>query len=153
MRCLIERRALVEEVFGEGFDALLARLQPGRAAVGFALAGRSYLESGHYREAERAFTEAEARGGDAADLRRQAAYARGMRAYLAGDYGESVAQLTIWAREATPADSFLAKLAHAALSRLDRLAQGSERAAVLRAATALVERLTGLRAGAEAKAG
>jgi len=153
MRCLIEHRPLVEEVFGESLDALLARLQPGRATRGFALAGRSYLESGHYGEAERAFAEAEARGGDAAELRRHAAYARGMRAYLAGDYGESVAQLGAWAREATPAESFLAGLAHAALSRLDRLVQGSERATILRASSALVERLTGLRAAAEAKAG
>jgi len=153
MRCLIENRALVEEVFGEAFDALLGRLQPGRAARGFGLAGRSYLESGHYAEAERVFAEAEARGGDAAELRRQAAYARGMRAYLAGEYGRSVDELGVWARGATPADTFLARLAHSALSRLDRLVQGSERAAILRASAALVERLSGLRAVPEAKAG
>jgi hypothetical protein len=71
-----------------------------------------------------------------------------MRAYLAGDYGESVAQLAAWAREATPAEAFLAGQAHAALSKLDRLVQGSERAAILRASRALVERLSGLRAAA-----
>jgi len=153
MRCLIEHRELVEEVFGEGLDAFLTRLLPGRAARGFALAGGSYLESGHYAEAERVFAEAEARGGNAAELHRQAAYARGMRAYLAGDYGESVAQLTAWAREATPAEALLARLAHSALSRLDRLVQGNERASILRGARALVERLSGLRAAGEAKAG
>jgi hypothetical protein len=152
MRCLIEHRELVEEVFGESLDALLARLQRGRAASAFALAGRSYLESGHYEEAEAAFAEAESRGGDAAELRRGAAYARGMRAYLAGDYGESVAQLGLWARDATPSDSFLAGLAHAALSKLDRLVSGSDRAAILRPAGALVERLTGLRGAASAPA-
>jgi hypothetical protein len=146
MRCLIEQRELAEEVFGESLDALLGRLQRGRAAEGFALAGRSYLESGHYGEAERAFAEAESRGGDAAELRRLAACARGMRAYLAGEYAESVAQLGAWARGATPAESFLAGQAHAALSKLDRLVQGGERAAILRASAALVERLSGLRA-------
>jgi len=146
MRCLIEHRELAEEVFGEDLDALLGRLQRGRAAEGFALAGRSYLESGHYVEAERAFADAEARGGDAAELCRLAAYARGMRAYLAGDYGESVAQLAVWARGATAAEAFLARLAHAALSKLERLVQGSERAAILRASGAIVERLNALRA-------
>jgi hypothetical protein len=152
MRCLIEHRELVEEVFGESLDALLARLQRGRADRAFVLAGRSYLESGHYEEAEQAFAEAEARGGDAAELRRGAAYARGMRAYLAGNYAESVAQLGVWVRDATPAESFLAGLAQAALSKLDRLVPGSDRAAILRPAGALVERLTGLRAAAAAPA-
>jgi hypothetical protein len=145
MRCLIEHRDLVEEVFGEDLDALLAKLHRGAAARGFALAGRSYLESGHYREAERAFAEAAARGGDRDDLERQAAYARGMRGYLAGDYAESIAQLETWARGATPQDAFLAGLAHAALSKLDRLVAGGERAGLLRPATALVERLAALR--------
>ena len=145
MRCLIEQRELVEEVFGEELDALLARLQRGRAAEGFALAGRSYLESGHYAEAERAFAEAEERGGNAAELRRLAAYARGMRAYLGGDYAESVAQLAAWARGAGSDEAFLAGLAHAALSKLERLVQGSERAAVLRGSAAIVERLSALR--------
>jgi hypothetical protein len=150
MRCLIEHRELVEEVFGEDLDALLGRLQRGRADRAFALAAGSYLESGHYEEAERAFAEAESRGGDAAELRRGAAYARGMRAYLAGSYAESVAQLAVWARDATPAESFLAGLAQAALSKLDRLVPGSDRSAVLRPAGALVERLSGLRAAAAA---
>jgi hypothetical protein len=150
MRCLIEQRELVEEVFGESLDALLSRLQRGDPSRAFALAGVSYLESGHYAEAERAFREAERRGGPAAELERQAAYARGMRAYLAGSYAESVVQLACWAREATPAESFLAGLAHAALSKLDRLVQGSDRAQTLRAAAALVERLGALRAPAAA---
>jgi hypothetical protein len=146
MRCLIEQAELAEEVFGEDLDALLSRLQGGDASRAFALAGVSYLESGHFVEAERAFLEAERRGGDAAELGRQAAYARGMRAYLEGNYPESVAQLAIWASRATPAESFLAGLAQAALSKLDRLVQGRERSATLGTAAALVERLSGLRA-------
>lgn len=152
LRCLIEHPQLVEEAFGQGLDGLLARLQHGDAARSFELAGRSYLESGHYAEAERAFAESTRRGGDAGEMERQAAYARGMRAYLSGDYARSVAQLGDWARAATPADGFLAGLAHAALSKLDRLVQGNERAAVLRPAAALVERLTALRAPAAAAA-
>jgi len=150
LRCLIEHPELVEEAFGEGLDALLATLQRGDAARGFELAGRSYLESGHYAEAERAFAEAERRGGDVGEMERQAAYARGMRAYLSGDYAQSVEQLGVWAREATAAEGFLAGLAHAALSKLDRVVQASERTEVLRPAAALVERLTALRAPAPA---
>jgi hypothetical protein len=146
MRCLIEHRALVEDVFAESVEALFARLHRGEASRGFALAGRSYLESGHYEEAERAFASAASRGGDAAELARHSAYARGMRAYLAGDYAASVAQLGAWTRGATAGDSFLAGLAHAALSKLDRLVQGAERAPVLASAAALVERLAALRA-------
>jgi tetratricopeptide (TPR) repeat protein len=152
MRCLIEHPDLVEEAFGESLDGLLTRLQHGDAARGFELAGRAYLESGHYAEAERAFAEAARRGGDAALMERQAAYARGMRAYLSGDYARSVEQLEVWASQATAADAFLAGLAHAAVSRLDRLLQANERAEVLPPAGALVERLSALRAPAAAPA-
>ena len=152
MRCLIEQRELVEEVFGESVEALFARLHRGDPSRGFTLAGQSYLESGHYEEAEHAFGAAEVRGGDAAELSRHAAYARGMRAYLAGDYAESVAQLGAWTPGVEARDAFLAGLAHAALSKLDRLVQGRERAEILRAAGALVERLTALRAPGAAPA-
>ena len=150
LRCLLERPDLVREAFGENVDELLARLQGGDRAKSFELAGRSYLESGHYAEADRAFAEAVTRGGDAAELERQRAYARGMRAYLSGDYPLSVAQLGHWARALGPADGSLAGLAHAALSKLDRLVHGSERAEVLGPAAALVERLSAHRAPAAA---
>ena len=152
VRCLIEQPGLVEEAFGESLEALLSRLQQADAARSFELAGRSYLESGHYDEAERVFAEATRRGGDAAEMERNAAYARGMRAYLAGDYAESVAQLERWVRGAPAADVFLAGLAHAAVSKLERLVQGSGRAATLRAAGELAGRLASLRGQAQAGA-
>ena len=152
MRALVEHRVAVEEVFGE-LVALFAELHAGRPAQGFALAGRSYLESGHYPLAEAAFAEAAGHGGDAAELEREGAYARGMRAYLAGDYAESVAQLERWARGARTGDDFLAGLAHAALSKLERLVQGGDRAATLRAAGELATRLAGLRGPAQAGTG
>jgi hypothetical protein len=152
MRCLIEHPGLVQAAFAENLDAVLSKLQHGDAARSFALAGGSYLESGHYGEAEQAFAEATRRGGDAAEMERQASYARGMRAYLSGDYEQSVAQLGVWARAATSADAFLAGLALAALSKLDRLVQGSGRSALLRSAAALVERLSALRVPAAAEA-
>jgi hypothetical protein len=93
------------------------------------------------------------RGGDAAELSRHAAYARGMRAYLAGDYAESLAQLGAWAPGVEARDAFLAGLAHAALSKLDRLVQGGERASLLAAAARLVERLGALRTPARAPRG
>ena len=150
MRCALEHRTAVEEVFGRGLEALLGELHGGQPARGFAIAGRSYLESGHYAEAEWAFAAAAKHGGDPRELGRQASYARGMRAYLAGDYAESVAQLDAWANGAAAADAFLAALAHAAVSKLDRLVQGRERAATLRAAGALTARLAGLRGADQA---
>ena len=152
MRSLIEQREAAEEVFGRPLEALLGELHERRPARGFALAGRSYLESGHYALAESAFAAAERLGGDARELARQAAYARGMRAYLAGDYAESVAQLDAWTRGAEAADVFLAGLAHAAVSKLERLVQGSGRDATLRAGGELAARLAGLRAPAQAGA-
>jgi len=152
MRSLIEHRAAVEECFGRALEDLFAELHAGRPAPGFALAGRSYLESGHYELAEGAFADAAQQGGDPQELGRQAAYARGMRAYLAGDYAESVAQLERWVRGAPAADVFLAGLAHAAVSKLERLVQGSGRAATLRAAGELAGRLASLRGQAQAGA-
>ena len=153
MRCLLEHRDAIEEVFARPLEALLGELHAGRPAQGFALAGRSYLESGHYDAAELAFVAAERQGGDAQGLRRGAAYARGMRAYLAGHYAESVAELDAWARGAEAGDDFLAGLAHAAVSKLERLVHGSGRAATLREARELARRLAELRGPAQTGAG
>ena len=152
MRCAIEHRDAVEQVFGRDLEALLGELHGGRPDRGFARAGLSYLESGHYAEAERAFASSATHGGDPEELGRQAAYARGMRAYLAGDYAESVAQLEVWARGAAAGEVFLAGLAHAAVSKLERLVQGGDRSAILRAAGNLVARLAGLRGVAQPSA-
>ena len=61
-RCLIENRADVEDVFESALDALLAQIH-GDAATGHRVAGRSYLASGYFAEAEAAFARALAGGG------------------------------------------------------------------------------------------
>ncbi len=147
-RCLIEKPELVEEVFTEGLDALLAGMH-GDAAAGYERAGHSYVASAYFEDAERCFAEAEARGGNSSALEPHLAYARGMKAYLAGDYGTSVAELERWAVGATPRDTDLAALAHTAVSTIDRLAVGEDRDRVVAAASALLERITVLRGGAQ----
>jgi hypothetical protein len=72
-----------------------------------------------------------------------------MKAYLAGDYGSSVAELERWAGGATPRDVDLAALAHNAVSKIDRLAVGGDRDRVVAAASALLERITVLRGGSQ----
>jgi tetratricopeptide (TPR) repeat protein len=143
-RYLLENRALVEDVFGEGIDALLDEIH-GEAAKGYALAGRSYLASGYYQEAKRAFAEALARGGERGEFEHLSAYARGMAAYLAGDYGQSVEWLGKWI-EATPeSDVTLAELAHAAVSKVGQLAPVDEKERITAAASSLLERLASAR--------
>ena len=146
VRYLIEHRDAVEAVFCEGLDALLARLY-GNAALGFAQAGRSYLASGYFEEAERMLAEAVARGGERETLEPLALYARGMAAYMKGEYTESVAQLERWTHCAEPGEAAQIGLAYAAVSKIDQLAQGGDHEPVIANAAALLERLSGLRPG------
>jgi tetratricopeptide (TPR) repeat protein len=143
-RFLIENRERVEEVFGMALDALLDWIH-GSAAAGYECAGRSYLVSGFFEDAERAFAEATARGGKRDELERLSAYARGMAAYLAGDYRRSVEWLGRWLDTAGDADALLADLAHAAVSRVGQLALGDDKQRVTAGAAALLERLAAVR--------
>jgi len=140
VRYLTESRELVEEVFGISLDTLLAEIA-GTAAAGFELAGRSYLDSGFYRRAERAFVAAIERGGEAEDLHRLLQYARGMGAYLAGDYAECVARLEEWFDGGEENEAALLDIARVAVSKIDQLAEGEGRERVTAQAAALVERL------------
>jgi tetratricopeptide (TPR) repeat protein len=145
-RFLIENRGAVEAVFVEGLDALLASVYDDPAA-GYALAGRSYLASGYFEDAERALCEATARGGASATLEPPTAYARGMAAYLKGDYAESVAQLERWASAGGTPERALLETAHTATSKIEQLEQSEDRERVVAAAARLLERLAGLRRG------
>ena len=147
-RCLIENQADVEEVFEVGFDALMTQIH-GDAATGHRVAGRSYLASGYFAEADAAFARAIAGGGSNEDARRLSAYARGMTAYLAGDYAASVERLGQWLAKAPAADAPLAGLAHAAVSKLPVLAQGDERARIVEEASRLLDGIARLRGAAE----
>jgi hypothetical protein len=143
-RYLIEHRDAVEAVFCEGLDAFLARVY-GDTAEGFALAGRSYLVSGYFEEAERTLAEAIARGGERPALEPLAFYARGMAAYMKGEYTESVAELECWTRCEECCEPAQVELAHTAISKIDQLAQGGEHEPVIPAASSLLERLSQLR--------
>jgi tetratricopeptide (TPR) repeat protein len=145
-RYLIEHRDAVEAVFCEGLDALLARVH-GDTAAGFAQAGRSYLASGYFEEAERMLAEAVARGGERSALEPPALYARGMAAYMKGEYTESVAQLERWSHCEELGEPAEIELAYTAVSKIDQLAQGGDHEPVIAAAASLLERLSGLRPG------
>ncbi len=139
-RYLVEQPALVAEVFGRPLDAILAELH-GDAAEGYGLAGGSYLDSGYYDAADRAFADAIARGGERERYEPLCAYALGMNAYLAGDYAASTVQLGRWLDAGSPGPPELRALARAAVSRIGQLAGGADRQQVVAGATALVERL------------
>ena len=147
-RCLIENRADVEAVFEEGLGALLALIH-GDAAAGHLVAGRSYLASGYFAEAEAAFEGARAGGGGGAELDRLSAYARGMTAYLAGDYASSVRCLSQWLDAAPSDDATLAALANAVVAKMGVLAQGEDRARIVADAGRLLEGVARFRAAAE----
>jgi hypothetical protein len=147
-RCLIENRVDVEDVFEQRLDALLAQIH-GDAATGHRVAGRSYLASGYFAEAEVAFARALAGGGRCDDAGRLSAYARGMTAYLAGDYVASVERLSQWLATAPSDDAPLAGLAHAAVVKLGVLVQGDERPRIVAEAAKLLEGIARLRGAAE----
>ena len=143
-RFLIERREAVEEVFPDGLEALLGRLY-GDTAAGLAIAGRSYLGSGYYAEAEAALVAAIEHGGDGDELEPAIAYARGMGAYLRSCYSDSVVELGRWAEHADEPEATLLDLATAAVAKVEDLAQGDGREATIAAARALLARLGDLR--------
>jgi tetratricopeptide (TPR) repeat protein len=136
-RFLIERRDNAEAVFVQGLDALLTELY-GDPAAGFDLAGRSYLESGYFDEAEGALAEA---------LEPPRAYARGMAAYLRGDYAATVEELASWADSEPDPEAPMVELAAGAVARLDQLAEGPDRKRIVSAAAALSARLAQWRVG------
>jgi len=150
-RFLIESRDLVDEVFEEGLDALLAHTY-GSTADGYSLAGRSYLESGYYKDADRVLSQAAERGGDPGELEPAIAYARGMDAYLRGDYRESIRQLDAWCEGSREPETRLLALVQTAFSKIDDLAQGEDREETLSASSALLERVSRLRGAGNAVA-
>jgi hypothetical protein len=146
-RCLIERRADVEAVFADGLPALLALIH-GDAATGHLVAGRSYLASGYFREAEAAFESARYGGGNHAEVERLSAYSRGMTAYLAGDYAASVASLSRWLDAAPDEDAGLAGLASEVVAKIGVLAQGEDGARIAADAGRLQDGIARLRGAA-----
>jgi hypothetical protein len=142
LRYMIEHPAVLEAVFGVPFDELLADLE-GDAGAAFARAGRSYLDSGFYREAEAAFVGAVDRGARDDELLPLMTYCRGMSDYLKGDYQGSVAQLRRWSESGIETAPELVEIARAAMSKVEQLVAGDATGGgpVAGAATALAARL------------
>jgi tetratricopeptide (TPR) repeat protein len=139
-RFLIERRETLEKLGPPGLDALLALIH-GNATAGYVVAGRSYLASGHYEAANRVLANALKCDGDPGEVTQLSAYAKGMSAYLAGDYAESLVGLGEWVEAGSAGDSSLGNLARAAVASLDRLIEGDDRAEVLTRAATLLEKI------------
>ena len=144
-RFLIERSEPVATVFGGGdLEALLTEVYRDPATA-YDCAGRSYLESGYFEEAEAALGNAIAHGGDAAVLEPLTAYARGMAAYLKSDYAGSITELSTWAETDPQPDSAMAERAAGAVAKVDQLVVGEGREAVIESAAVLGRRLADLR--------
>jgi len=133
-RYLIEQGDRIGRLYPAGLDALLEQMH-GEATEGYAAAAISYLDSAHFGHALGAL---EATGELAMvrpSLDRLACYARGMRAFLAGEYAESLEHLEAWLdAEPGPSEAAYASLAHSAISRIDHLIKDRalvERSAVL----------------------
>jgi hypothetical protein len=139
-RYLIENRERVDEVFDRPLDALFSEME-GSPAAGFEIAGRSYLESGFYDEAEGALTTAIELGCTEEGVERLSQYARGMAAYLAGNYSECVLRLSEWFDGRRADEEDLLEIARAAVSKIDQLAEGDDRDRVAGQAAALIERI------------
>jgi len=140
-RFLVEQPAIVEAVFGEPLDRVLAEIH-GDAAEGYALAARSYLESGYYSTADRTFAEAIERGGARKRLEPLRACAQGMNAYLVGDYRTTLERLRAWSHAGRPGGPELGSLALAAVSRLGQLVMGPDREPIGAAAESLARQLS-----------
>lgn len=151
-RYLVENASLAAEVFVEPFDRLLAEIH-GDAAEGYALAARSYLASGYFAEGHQALDEAMARAGERVDLRRLAAYAAGMAAYLGGEYEHALARLAEWLEARPPSEeSPFADLAWSAVARIHELVEGPKAEEITRRAAELARRLAPLSPRARAAA-
>ncbi len=143
VRCLLQRRALVDQTFRGGFDDLLAEMY-GDVASGLVEAARALLHSAYFVEATKVLREA-AREAKAprAEIDQLERYAEGMQAFLDGDYASSIAALEAWADLGGPVEvRRFARRAASALSRVGRLVDNdAEGAAIVDAAKQLQARL------------
>lgn len=141
-RHLIEARERVERVFERDLDTLFEDVYESTSEP-WALAGRSYVISGYFVEGGAALGGAIERGADSRSIEPWIAYARGMAAYMSGDYVSSIGDLEEWSGSRDDAAPALVEQACAAMSRIEHLVVGDERDALVVKAEALV---AGLRA-------
>jgi tetratricopeptide (TPR) repeat protein len=141
MRYLLENTELADEVLGESLDGFLTEIH-GDAVEAWALASRSYLQSGYFDEARGTLGEALARDPKRADLRHALAYADGMTAYLRGRYDHALRDLERWAADGpVTGEEPFRELALAAVTRLGPLAQGTGDERIGERVAALAQRL------------
>jgi len=140
LRCLLENRTRVEDVFGDPIDAVFAEIE-GSAAAGYEFVGRSYLDSGFYREAEKAFTLAIEHGSGKAEIEALARFACGMGAYLGREYEVCLAEIAASLDgNGEVADPFL-DTARRAVSSIAQLVDAERRERISATAAALLDRL------------
>jgi hypothetical protein len=139
-RFLLENDAPVCAAFESPLEAVLSQIY-GSAAAAYALAGRSYLESGYYAAAVEALERAAKEDADCSELAPLLAYARGMDAYVKRDYEASLAALSTWASSPDSGGAGRIRLARDALACIARLSEGEQRAQTATEAGALLARL------------
>lgn len=153
-RYLITHREEVESVYSEGLEKLLARLHD-HVLTAYLCAIRSQLESARFDEAIKLILEARAGSVDAGAPEEAAqqlpsleAYARGMHAFLRAEYEESTAMLAQWLEASgdSPDPGHVA-YARAALSRIPKLVDAADGAAVTAEAKEVAARLPGADGG------
>jgi hypothetical protein len=140
LRYLHENQTRVEEVFGGGIDDVFAEIE-GSAAAGHETVGRSYLASGFYREAAKAFTLAIERGEATTELEGMARFARGMGAYLDREYAVCVTQIDASLESADAIGDSLLDVARRAVASIDQLVDAEDRERIAPASAALLERI------------
>ena len=140
LRFLLENQTRTEEVLGGTIDAVFAEIE-GSAAAGYELVGRSYLDSGFYREAERAFALAIERGGETNEIERFARFARGMAAYFDREYEVFVTQISASLDGGEGVDGPLLDIARRAVASIDQLVDDDCRERIGAATAALLERI------------
>jgi tetratricopeptide (TPR) repeat protein len=140
-RFLLEQAERVAAVFPDGLDDLLTEIYGGPVEAR-AIAVHSYLESAHFDEALRAIDEVGSQAPSPEEFARLGSYAKGMKAFLSGDYEQSVRWLSQWL-DANPSDREAphAKLALSAISRIGRLLSDGDGKAIEEAAEALCQRI------------
>ncbi len=140
-RYLLENIELAGEVLGEPLDAFLTEAH-GDAVDAYALAARSYLESGYFDESRRVLAEALTRDPKRADLRNALAYADGMSAYMSAGYDQSLRDLERWVDGGlVDADGPFRNLALSAVTRVATLSAGTGQPDLGERAAALAQRL------------
>ncbi len=129
-RCLLSRREQVDATFPEGFLGLLEAIH-GDSITGLIEGARALLDSAYFIEAQVALEEAgQSSSAPRADLEQLRLYAKGMQAFLNGDYDTSLGELETWVDLGANEPDYAA-LAAAAIGRLAHLVEETEGGAAI----------------------